>query len=204
MVNSSIYKIRLKKGVSIEYIASCMSVNVAKVKSWEINCMNLTVRQAKLLSRLLEVTLDSMIFGDDIDQIDLSKLDEIKLIYIIKFVQNRISFDDKKNIRLEQNAIQEKLQNDFGNSVKYVRVKLMSMTQQEFADILSVSRETIKNWENKSECTSLRNLILLSQVTGLAIDYFAYDNYPIKISSYRLNDKKRKVILGFLECYNCM
>lgn len=80
----------------------------------------------------------------------------------------------------------------------------MGMTQNEFADVLSVSRETIKNWESKSECTSLRNLMLLSQVTGLAIDYFAYDNYPIKISTNCLNKEKKKVIIGFLEYYKCI
>ena len=181
-----------------------MSVNIARVKSWEINCMNLTIGQEKLLSKFLGVTLDSMIFDDAIDQIDLSNLDEMKLIYIMKFVQNRIYFDERQNGRLERNSIVEKQKKNFGNNVKYVRVKLMSMTQKEFADILSVCRETIKNWESKSECTSLSNLILLSQVTWLAIDYFAYDDYPIKISSSCLNDKNRKVIIGFLEYYKCM
>lgn len=203
MANNSIHKIRLKKGISIEYIASRMSVSAARVKSWEINCTNLTVKQAKMLSKLLGVTLDTMIFGNDIDQIDISKLDETKLIYIMRFVQDRLCLNDRKNGRLERNVIIEE-QNDFGNSVKYVRVRLMGMTQNEFADVLSVSRETIKNWESKSECTSLRNLMLLSQVTGLAIDYFAYDNYPIKIPTNCLNEEKKKVIIGFLEYYKCI
>ena len=41
-----------------------------------------------MLSKLLGVTLDTMIFGNDIDQIDISKLDETKLIYIMRFVQD--------------------------------------------------------------------------------------------------------------------
>lgn len=197
MMNNSIRKIRKRKNVSLESIASFMSVNVSRVKSWEMNCINMNIRQIKQLARFLGVSVDTLIFGEEFEQIDISCLNEFEIQYVMKLVLDQISEDKNTNGRIERNSISQE-QTDFGNSLKYVRVKIMGLIQQEFADEVGVSKETIKSWEAKAECTSLSGVISISQATGVAIDYFIFEDCPLRVSSSRINKEKYNLIQGLV------
>lgn len=197
MMNNSIQKIRKKKNVSIESVASFMSVNVSRVKSWEKNCLNMNMYQIKQLARFLGVSVDTLIFGEEFEQIDLSFLNDFEIQYVMKLVLDQISRNRKVNGRIERNNISQE-QTDFGNNLKYVRVKIMGLIQQDFADEVGVSKETIKSWEAKAECTSLSGVISISQATGIAIDYFIFEDYPLRVSVSRISKEKYNIIQGLV------
>lgn len=58
---------------------------------------------------------------------------------------------------------------EFGKSIKKQRAEL-GLTQQEVAEKLSITRQTLSNWENDKSYPDLEQLIKLSDIYGFSID----------------------------------
>lgn len=76
-------------------------------------------------------------------------------------------------------------------SSNIVRVrKLNNMSQKELAKRLKVSRQTIYNWENNKSLPDLFNMVKISEMFHVPIDYLIKDNimykktYPITKDSF--------------------
>lgn len=73
--------------------------------------------------------------------------------------------------------------------IKAERLK-KKLTQEELAEKILVSRQTISNWENQRAIPTTDNIILLAQLFNLPIDYFYSENEVV--DSERMNKRVRK------------
>lgn len=58
---------------------------------------------------------------------------------------------------------------ELGKQIKFYRNKI-AMSQEELADRIYVSRQTISNWENDKSYPDIHSLVLLSEVFQISID----------------------------------
>ena len=58
---------------------------------------------------------------------------------------------------------------DFGNQIKNIRKK-ESLTQEQFAIKLNVSRQAVSNWENNKNLLDIGMLILMSNIFKISLD----------------------------------
>lgn len=57
-----------------------------------------------------------------------------------------------------------------GNQIKYYRSE-KELSQEELAERIFVSRQTISNWENNKNYPDINSIVLLSEIFGVSIDY---------------------------------
>ena len=110
-------------------------------------------------------------------------------------------------IRYEQRAVQSMA---FGNNIKKLREE-KNLTQQQLADKLYVSRQTICRWENGSRCPDLITAKKLALELKVSMDELISDeavqdiqiNYGIwkseKIKNRRKLQEFQKKILSFIQ-----
>lgn len=82
----------------------------------------------------------------------------------------------------------------FAEAIKERR-KALGLTQQELADRLFVSRQTVSNWENGKNFPDIPTLIAISDQVDLSLDYLLKGdaNYLEKVEEdYQLIKNKRK------------
>ena len=72
----------------------------------------------------------------------------------------------------------------FGEKLKEAR-KAEKMTQEQLADILSVSRQAITKWESDKGIPDVENLKLISQALSVSIDYLLDDGNKLDMSVIR-------------------
>ena len=58
---------------------------------------------------------------------------------------------------------------ELGNQIKQHRNR-MGLSQEELADRVYVSRQTISNWENDKNYPDIKSLLLLSSCFGVSLD----------------------------------
>ena len=58
---------------------------------------------------------------------------------------------------------------EIGNQIRKYRTNL-NLSQDELADKIYVTRQTISNWENNRNYPDIRSLVLLSNVFGVSLD----------------------------------
>ena len=58
---------------------------------------------------------------------------------------------------------------EIGNQIKKYRTEL-GLNQEELADRVYVTRQTVSNWENERSYPDIRSLLLLSGVFGISLD----------------------------------
>ena len=64
---------------------------------------------------------------------------------------------------------------ELGNQIKKYRSELQ-ISQEQLADRIYVSRQTISNWENEKSYPDVNSLILLSEVFQTSIDKLIYNS----------------------------
>ena len=58
---------------------------------------------------------------------------------------------------------------EIGNQIKKYRSEL-SLSQEELADKIFVTRQTISNWENEKNYPDIKSLVMLSSLFGISLD----------------------------------
>ena len=58
---------------------------------------------------------------------------------------------------------------DIGKQIRKYRTEL-KLSQDELADRVYVTRQTISNWENDRNYPDIRSLVLLSKIFGVSLD----------------------------------
>ena len=58
---------------------------------------------------------------------------------------------------------------EIGKQIKNHRTKL-SLSQEEFADKIFVTRQTVSNWENDKSYPDINSLVLMAEVFGVSLD----------------------------------
>ena len=67
----------------------------------------------------------------------------------------------------------------FGDNLKFIR-KERDITQEQLADILSVSRQAISKWESNNGYPETEKLIMISQQLNVSIDYLFNDQSNVE------------------------
>lgn len=78
---------------------------------------------------------------------------------------------------------------ELGNQIKKYRSELQ-ISQEQLADRIYVSRQTISNWENEKSYPDVKSLILLSEVFQTSIDKLIKGD--IEIMKEKINEQKIK------------
>lgn len=94
---------------------------------------------------------------------------------------------------------------DIGTRIKKRRQALGIRTQQELADAIGVSRDTVSNWESGKH-VPIRYLGALEQVLGITLDGTAPDR-PLRLTDATLRALRRAIpddtefdgVVGYLE-----
>ncbi|MCR4598744.1 MAG: helix-turn-helix domain-containing protein [Acetatifactor sp.] len=96
--------------------------------------------------------------------------------------------------------------NEFGNKVAQKR-KDMGMTQMEFADALSVTRQTVSRWESGSVVPDVDKIGDIARILGVTCDYLLRDDIEVeqgtmagsKVSAMLLATQGKKIKITFCE-----
>ena len=80
---------------------------------------------------------------------------------------------------------------ELGNQIKKYRSELQ-ISQEQLADRIYVSRQTISNWENEKNYPDVNSLILLSEVFQTSIDKLIKGD--IEIMKEKINEQEFKRI----------
>ena len=91
------------------------------------------------------------------------------------------------------------------DKIKYASKEVLNASQEEFGNMLVVSRSSINNWELGTGKSSTLHLIGISKLSGLSIDYLLNDD-EIKdfISVERLTDEQRTIIEALIAQYRML
>lgn len=86
--------------------------------------------------------------------------------------------------------------------IKYQRKTRYNISQRKLGKLLNVSRSTINNWEMSVSTPTIQNLIMLSYIFDVSIEYFLSDpNNMDEILLNRLTEKEKNIIVNLVECY---
>ncbi len=69
---------------------------------------------------------------------------------------------------------------DIGSKIKAARLKKKKMTQEQVAELLGVSRQTISNWENEKSYPDIISVIKMSDYYEASLDYLLKGEQKMK------------------------
>lgn len=72
---------------------------------------------------------------------------------------------------------------DLGNKLQRARAKA-NLTQEQVAETLGVSRQTISNWENEKTYPDIRSVVTLSDLYNVSLDYLLKDKEETTMTNY--------------------
>ena len=72
---------------------------------------------------------------------------------------------------------------DIGNKLQRARTKA-NLTQEQVAETLGVSRQTISNWENEKTYPDIKSVVTLSDLYQVSLDYLLKDKEDTSMSNY--------------------
>ncbi len=90
---------------------------------------------------------------------------------------------------------------ELGNQIKKYRSELQ-ISQEQLADRIYVSRQTISNWENEKSYPDVNSLILLSEVFQTSIDKLIKGD--IEIMKEKLMNKKLRNSITMVTFFACI
>lgn len=97
---------------------------------------------------------------------------------------------------------------ELGSQIKKHRNEL-SLSQEELAEKVYVSRQTISNWENDKSYPDVNSLVLLSEIFNVSIDNLIKGDIEIMKEQIRAEDRKEfeslshiYAILFFWQCFH--
>ncbi|MGX6978349.1 helix-turn-helix domain-containing protein [Vagococcus elongatus] len=79
---------------------------------------------------------------------------------------------------------------EFGTKLKDSRIKA-NLTQEEVAEHIQVSRQTISNWENNRSLPDLRSIVLISSLYHVSLDYLLIGEEKVMNKLYNDTDVKK-------------
>lgn len=75
--------------------------------------------------------------------------------------------------------------------------KSRGMSQEQLAEELNVSRQSISRWEQGSAMPDAGNLLQLSKIFGVSVDYLLHDDYTSDLDLPKVQEVKKTAISFF-------
>lgn len=86
---------------------------------------------------------------------------------------------------------------EFKEKLQSVRTQ-MKLSQEELADQLNISRQSVTKWENGQSFPDIRNLIQLSEIFKISIDQLVKENDSCNVNSFSRQQYPKQDIRMFL------
>ena len=88
---------------------------------------------------------------------------------------------------------------NISDRIRYLRDK-MGMTQTDLAKRLDISRSAVNSWEMALSSPSLSNIIEMSQIFHVNIDYLISSSDKIMIDITSLTSEEREAVMRIVDC----
>ena len=72
---------------------------------------------------------------------------------------------------------------DIGEKIRMARIKA-NLTQEQVAEVLNVSRQTISNWETGKTYPDIVSVVKLSDLYDISLDHLLKEEKPMSKSDY--------------------
>lgn len=200
VINNGIKEAREKKMMTQNDLAKRMGVDVNVIKDWEENNTMISLKDVRRLTKYLDATSDQLLLGCTKPPIDLSSLteDQIEEIFSL-FITNlkKLNRHHRKiNMKTNRSTVR-----DFGSKVYYIRVRLLGISQEELSYKLNISRTSVQSYERSSEVDSVNRIISLSKLSKVSTDYLIFNDCPLQLSSYELDNERYSILKQLVQFY---
>lgn len=200
VINNGIKEAREKKMMTQNDLAKRMGVDVNVIKDWEENNTMISLKDVRRLTKYLDATSDQLLLGCTKPLIDLSGLteDQIEEIFSL-FITNlkKLNRHHRKiNMKTNRSTVR-----DFGSKVYYIRVRLLGISQEELSYKLNISRTSVQSYERSSEVDSVNRIISLSKLSKVSTDYLIFNDCPLQLSSYELDNERYSILKQLVQFY---
>ena len=91
---------------------------------------------------------------------------------------------------------------DLSEKIKYHRRFTLGISQDDLANLLSVTRGTIINWEGGISKPTTANIMALATVFSVTTDYLIFENHPYELSLKNLNDEEYEILKRIINVFN--
>lgn len=200
VINNGIKEAREKKMMTQNDLAKRMGVDVNVIKDWEENNTMISLKDLRRLTKYLDATSDQLLLGCTKPPIDLAGLteDQIEEIFSL-FITNlkKLNRHHRKiNMKTNRSTVR-----DFGSKVYYIRVRLLGISQEELSYKLNISRTSVQSYERSSEVDLVNRIISLSKLSKVSTDYLIFNDCPLQLSSYELDNERYSILKQLVQFY---
>mgnify|MGYP000569803408 FL=1 len=200
VINNGIKEAREKKMMTQNDLAKRIGVDVNVIKDWEENNTMISLKDVRRLTKYLDATSDQLLLGCTKPPIDFSGLteDQIEEIFSL-FITNlkKLNRHHRKiNMKTNRSTVR-----DFGSKVYYIRVRLLGISQEELSYKLNISRTSVQSYERSSEVDLVNRIISLSKLSKVSTDYLIFNDCPLQLSSYELDNERYSILKQLVQFY---
>ncbi|MDO4465932.1 MAG: hypothetical protein Q4C49_02865 [Bacillota bacterium] len=200
--SKNIRRICKENGISFNDVAKQMHITPRKLDEFDINPGNMNIFQVNKISTILNCSIDNIVFGTRKASIDISFLKEKDLLKVLLLLGNE-EMNNKRIIKklIDSDEIIDKNYENVGKRIRYVRTNVLGYSQTELSNFFGVSRTSVEFWEQNYNLSKITNIISLSILSCISLDYFLKDSYSLEISSYNLDEKLYDVLTEIVEYF---
>lgn len=200
-VENYISKICREKNISENVLASSLNITVNRLRRHEEKVGEFKVQECEKMSRILGVSIDELILGTEFPSIDVSMLSMAQLDQVTSFVLDFTSRDwnerDKAR-RLNKDKLDH---SSLPHRLRFIRVNIFGLSLQKLAlKFRHDDASTTSSWENRG-LTFMGQIIEISQVSRISLDYIVKADYPLSISSYGMSESQYEAVKSMVEYY---
>ena len=89
---------------------------------------------------------------------------------------------------------------NIADRIRYLRDKT-DMTQTDLAKRLGISRSAVNSWEMSLSLPSLANIVEMSQIFHVDVDYILSASDKITVDITDLTNEQKEIIIRLVECF---
>lgn len=91
---------------------------------------------------------------------------------------------------------------DIADKIKFLRTKILDISQVNFAKKIGVTRMTIKNWEDGLSKPTITHITMIALICGVSTNYLIYDDHPLDLCLINLNKDGYNLLKNLIEYFS--
>ena len=175
--------------ISNAEFANTLNINHSIVNLWVSGLAKPTLQQLIKICKLFNVSAYYVLLSENRKSLKINHLnvEDKSLVYNLI---NR--FRDESYRVTNLSSIRYPL--DIHDKIKYLRTNVVHLTQNNFGSKINVSRDTIKHWESGISKPNTEQIIIISLLCNVSIDYLIFDDCPEQLNLFSLTDTQYKIL----------